>query len=83
MNKGSYGIFNCVNSNYSSKIDVLSFVIETSGINKKVVEIPKEYLNDLTPRPKFSALSTNLIEKEYNIKLPSWQERIYDYISKL
>lgn len=83
MKKKTYGIFNCVNSNYSSKIDVLSFVIETSRLNKKVVEIPKEYLSSLTPRPGFSALSTNLIENQFNLNLPSWQERLYDYISLL
>ncbi|WP_426349588.1 SDR family oxidoreductase [Alloiococcus sp. CFN-8] len=83
IKQNSYGIFNCVNGNYSSKIDVISFVLEASRLNKKVVEIPKEYLSDLTPRPRFSALSTSLIEKEFKLSLPSWQESIYTYISLL
>ncbi|MGM9973825.1 MAG: SDR family oxidoreductase [Clostridiaceae bacterium] len=83
MKKKSYGIFNCVNSNYSSKLDVISFVIETCRLNKKVVEIPKEYLSTLTPRPQFSALSTRLIENEFKLSLPSWQESLSNYMKLL
>ncbi len=76
-----YGIYNCVNDNYCTKKDVLQYVLEINGIDKKVASLPESYLDDITPRPMFNALKTSLINNCFDIKLPSWQERVNEYCS--
>ncbi|WP_052447361.1 SDR family oxidoreductase [Clostridium polynesiense] len=74
-----YGVYNCVNSNYATKKDVLQYAFEIAGIDKKVMDLPENYLDNSPPRPKYTPLNTSLINNCFNLSMPSWQERVEEY----
>ena len=62
-----YGIYNCVNENYSTKIEVVTYVVEALNLKKSPLPIPEHYESLITPRPLFSALSTKLIYQRFKL----------------
>lgn len=78
-----YGIYNCVNKNSSSKLDVIKHLFSILNIEKPLMEIPNESYDFLAPRGKNLSLNTDLINNCFNLTLPTWQNRLENYILKL
>lgn len=78
-----YGVYNCVNKDFATKYDVIKAAFDEIGIKKELIKIPRNYISNSAPRPKFSALDTSLLKNCFNIKLPSWKDRLHEYVKKM
>lgn len=80
INTNYYGIYNCVNSKPVRKSDMVRKVFSLINIEKQVLDLPGNYLNDVAPRPNYSALNTYLIRNCINITLPDYEQRLEEYV---
>lgn len=83
INTNHYGVYNCVNSTPVRKSDLVRKVFNIINISKDVLEMPKDYLSDVAPRPNYSSLNTYLIKNCINIDLPDYSQRLVHYIKNL
>lgn len=83
INTESYGIYNCVNKGSELKSNVVKYIFSQIGCRKEVFPLPESTLKTLAPRPKDCILSTDLMETSFNIELPSWEDRMSEYIDNI
>lgn len=81
INSDLYGIYNCSNKNYCSKAQVLETLFSYSHIGNPLIKV-KENKSLIAPRPKFTAFNTSLIKEAFNLDLPPWEDRLYEYVRK-
>ncbi|GKX66857.1 SDR family oxidoreductase [Inconstantimicrobium mannanitabidum] len=79
----SYGVYNCVNKGETSKCDLVKYIFDLLGYDKKIISLPKSTMDSLAPRPKNCSLANNLIEKSFNLEIPSWEESMNIYLNGL
>lgn len=78
-----YGVYNCVNDGFAEKKEVISFIFDSLGIDKKIITLPESTKELIAPRPSYSNLSISLINNCFNIKMPTWQESLKKYLKEL
>lgn len=78
-----YGIYNCTNSGSEYKTNIVKFILSYLGCNKNVISLPDNILATLAPRPKHCILNTSLLTESFNIEMPSWQNRMEEYLSTI
>jgi dTDP-4-dehydrorhamnose reductase len=78
-----YGVYNCVNSEAVSKALWIKSIFNLLNIEKEIAEIPESFLCNKALRANYTALDTLLLNNCFNIILPTWQERLNEYISSL
>ncbi|MBU5592813.1 NAD(P)-dependent oxidoreductase [Clostridium sp. MSJ-4] len=76
----NYGIYNLCNKGFTSKYDIVNSLIKNLEYNKKTIKIPGDYITSAAPRPSFSAINCDTLEKTFNINIPSWEDSIIDYL---
>lgn len=79
----SYGIYNCVNNGSVPKNEFISLVFHTIGIKKDILPIPEDTKKIIAPRPTYCNLDICKIETTLNIKMPSWEESLNNYLTKI
>ena len=83
INSESYGIYNCTNKGSELKSNVVKYIFSQIGCSKEVFPLPASTLKALAPRPKDCLLNTDLMESSFNIELPSWKDRMIEYIDTI
>lgn len=76
-----YGIYNCGNPSSTTKSAWVKKIFNYTGIERRILEIPENFLRNTAPRPKNSSLNVSLIKNCFDIDLPSWEDRLVKYIS--
>lgn len=77
-----YGIYNIANSDYTKKSLWVKTIFDYMNIKKDIIEIPYNSFESNAPRSKCTILDTSLLNKCFNLELPSWQESLYKYMKK-
>ncbi|SHI88488.1 dTDP-4-dehydrorhamnose reductase [Clostridium cavendishii DSM 21758] len=75
-----YGIYNCVNNGFTAKDNVIKFIFDYLDIEKEVRPLPEDTRAVIAPRPRYSNINPNKVEKALNIKIPTWQEALKKYL---
>lgn len=78
-----YGVYNCVNTGYVSKRDVVQFIFEYLRSKKDIYPIPCNLTASLAPRPNFSAMDTKLIYNCFGVTMPTWQDSLTRYLNSI
>jgi dTDP-4-dehydrorhamnose reductase len=78
-----YGVYNCVNEGAVSKVDVIKYVFEYFNLQKNVLPLATEAITIIAPRPSYTAMNTCLLYNCFNIKMPSWQDSIKNYLGTI
>lgn len=79
----SYGIYNCVNHGAVPKNVFISSVFNAIGIKKEILPIPEDTKKIIAPRPTYCNLDICKLETKLNIKMPSWEESLNNYLTKV
>ncbi|QAA34047.1 SDR family oxidoreductase [Clostridium manihotivorum] len=78
-----YGVYNCVNEGAVSKVDVIKYVFEYFNLQKNVLPLATEAITNIAPRPSYTAMNTCLLYNCFNIKMPSWQDSVKNYLGTI
>ena len=78
-----FGIYNCTNSGHVSKYDWVKYIFELTNINKEMVTLPENIINEGVCRPRYTAMNTTLIKNCFDIELPDWKIPLKEYIDTL
>lgn len=80
LNSNLYGIYNCANGPSTSKSMWVKRIFSLSKIQRKILEIPENFISNTAKRPHNSAVSTALVENCFNIDFPNWETRLNNYL---
>lgn len=75
-----YGIYNCGNPSSTTKSAWVKKIFNYSGIERRILEMPENFLRNTAIRPKNSSLNISLIKNCFDIELPNWENRLSEYI---
>lgn len=75
-----YGIYNCGNPLSTTKSAWVKKIFNYAGIERSILEIPENFLRNTATRPKNSSLNISLIKNCFDLELPSWENRLSEYI---
>jgi dTDP-4-dehydrorhamnose reductase len=78
-----FGIYNFANSGYVSKYDWVKYIFELANINKEIVALPEDIINEGIYRPKYTAMNTTLIKNCFDLELPNWKVTLKEYLDTL
>ena len=78
-----YGIYNLANTGHVSKYDWVKYIFELTNINKEMVALPENIMNEGICRPKYTAMNTTLIKNCFDTELPDWKISLKEYIDTL
>lgn len=76
-----YGIYNCGNPPSITKSLWVQRIFDLLKIKKSILELPQNFIANSALRPNNSSLNTSLLKNCFNIELPSWEERLTEYIN--
>ncbi|WP_010234232.1 SDR family oxidoreductase [Clostridium arbusti] len=76
-----YGIYNCGNPPSTTKSTWVKKIFNYAGIERRILEIPENFLRNTATRPKNSSLNISLIKNCFDIDLPDWEDRLIQYIN--
>jgi len=74
------GLYHLTNSGYASRYEWAKAIVKAKKIDKFIYPISKNIFNLPARRPTFSAMSNKKISRELNIKIPDWEEAIFEFI---
>ncbi|MDD3224177.1 MAG: sugar nucleotide-binding protein [Clostridium sp.] len=80
LNSNLYGIYNCANGPSTSKSTWVKKIFKFSKIERKVLEIPENFISNAAKRPHNSSVSTALVKNCFNVDFPSWETRLLNYL---
>ncbi|MDP4143088.1 MAG: NAD(P)-dependent oxidoreductase [Bacillota bacterium] len=80
MNSNLYGIYNCASPHPITKSHWVQGILNNSGVEKSVLELPQNFLSLKAQRPKYSAVSTIMLKNCFNLELPNWEESLKKYM---
>lgn len=75
-----YGIYNCGNPSNTTKSAWVKKIFNYAGIERSILEIPENFLRNTATRPKNSSLNISLLKNCFDLELPSWENRLSEYI---
>lgn len=75
-----YGIYNCANPEPIKKSLWIKFIMDNLNCERKIVEIPSNYISNTAPRPEYSALNTYLLKNCFELSFPNWKDRTLESI---
>ncbi len=80
LEQGLTGLYHVVNSGCASRYEWAKKVFELKGIRKFIYPVSKDIFNLPAKRPKFSAMSNDIIKKALNVEIPTWEEELQKLI---
>jgi dTDP-4-dehydrorhamnose reductase len=79
--RGPYGLYHCVNTGWTTWLDVAQELARLAGKSDAVIEAVEMASSHLkAARPKFAALSNAKLES-VGITMPTWQDALQRYVS--
>ena len=78
--QGGEGIFHLTNSGTCSWFDLAKTIIALSGLSTTVYPCATEAFPRPAPRPRYSALSCEKVERLYRCRLRLWNEAVQSYL---
>lgn len=83
IKKGVYGILNFSNKGFCSWLDYGKKIKEFLGLETEIIPVNfKDFKEKKAPRPKFSALNTELIES-LGFKIPDWEYSLKIFLEEI
>ncbi len=76
------GLYHLCNEDYCSRYEWAKFILNELGIKKFIYPCSIKEFNLPTPRPAFSAMSSEKICNELGLTLPNWKEATHIFINK-
>ncbi len=83
LKKGLEGLYHLTNSGYASRYEWAKEVFKVKRINKFIYPVSSEVFNLPAKRPKFSAMSNEILSKELDIEIPGWEEELSNWLKLL
>ena len=82
LEQGLTGLYHLVNSGCASRYEWAKKVFELKGIKKFIYPVSRDVFNLPAERPKFSAMSNDVIKKALNVGIPIWEEELQKFLNK-
>ncbi len=76
------GRYHLTNSGYCSRYEWAKLILKEQGINKFVRPVTMDAFDLPARRPKFSAMSNQMLSTLLNIGIPSWDEAVISFLRK-
>lgn len=76
------GLLNVANRGEVTRLDMGKAVCDRLGIEQSLKGISADSLNRPAPRPDYSALSTDVLERTTGIQMRTWEEAMEDFVLK-
>ena len=77
-----YGIYNYTNEGCLSKSMLINSILEFSNLNVPLIINSDKLLSNLIKEPKYTCVNNTHIKNSLGIEIPSWDDRLKDYINK-
>ena len=74
-----HGLINVANSGVASRLEMAVEFLKKMRIDNELSGVSAQSLNRKAKRPNYSALSTDLLYRETNIEMRSWQESLNEH----
>ena len=81
LEKGLTGLYHLTNSGYTSRFGCAEKIINQLDLNVKLNPVKQSHFNLPAKRPKFSAMSNANISNLLNIKIPTWEESVTEFLT--
>ncbi len=82
LKKDLRGLFHLTNSGYASRYEWAKTILKYKDIKKFIYPVSSEIFNLPAKRPKFSAMDNSKIQKELNLKIPTWEDDLKLFLAK-
>ncbi|MGH4118733.1 SDR family oxidoreductase [Clostridium sp.] len=80
LDTDKYGIYNYSNKGSLSKRALINSIIEFANLNVPLIVSSDKLLSNLINQSKYTCADSSLIKRTLNIEIPSWTDRLKDYI---
>ena len=77
-----YGVYNYTNEGCLSKSQLINSIIEFGNLNIPLIVNSDKLLSNLIKEPKYTCVDSSHIKNSLGIEIPSWNDRLKDYINK-
>ncbi len=82
LDQGMTGLYHLTNSGFCSRYEWAKMILSCLGINRFIRPVQMEAFNLPARRPGFSAMSNAKISGLLNVRIPSWEEAVKNFLSK-
>jgi len=77
-----YGVYNYTNEGCLSKAELINSIIEFGSLNVPLILNSDKLLSNIIKEPNYTCSNNSLIKGSLAIEIPSWSDRLKDYINK-
>jgi dTDP-4-dehydrorhamnose reductase len=79
-NAGFTGLYHLTNSGYASRYDWAKEILKNYKIERKLIPVTLDLFNLPAKRPKFAAMSNEMISLKLNIEIPDWKTSLKEFM---
>ncbi len=83
MEEDRYGIYHYTNEGQASRYDEAQFILETLGIDRKIIPVSREEFPAPAKRPPYSVLSKEKIRNLFRIAPRDWKEAMKECLQNM
>ncbi|MDH4232068.1 MAG: dTDP-4-dehydrorhamnose reductase [Nitrospirota bacterium] len=80
LDKGVTGLYHLTNSGFCSRYEWAKQILSSAGIKKFIRPVSMDVFNLPARRPKFSAMSNQLIADLSGVHIPTWEEAVSAFL---